>query len=212
MHWIRREGRIKINSSFWLGWFTVRYYSLWETFWEQVCVWWGEWDREGIRLNFDMSVWEASFVPITRHLILLILPFEVVTGIAFSTVSSLHSSSSPYGNPSSLHLRGVGESTDEFGVVTKRQDSVERGWTGMCVCCVRTRGLSLSHIWLFAAPWTSAHQAPLGACSSMGPPSQKYWSGLPFPAPGDLPDPGVKPTSPPLAEGFFVTEPPETVT
>ena len=35
-----------------------------------------------------------------------------------------------------------------------------------------------------------------------------YWSGLPFPAPGDLPDPGIKPASPALAGGFFTTEPP----
>ena len=51
-----REGRIKINSSFWLGCFTVRYYCLWETVFlgTGLCVV-GEWDREGIRLNFDMS-------------------------------------------------------------------------------------------------------------------------------------------------------------
>ena len=40
--------------------------------------------------------------------------------------------------------------------------------------------------------WTVAHQAPL----SMGFPRQEYWSGLPFPSPGDLPDPGIKPGSP----------------
>jgi len=37
---------------------------------------------------------------------------------------------------------------------------------------------------------------------------QKYWSGLPFPSPGDLPDPGIKPVSPALAGGFFTIEPP----
>ena len=49
-----------------------------------------------------------------------------------------------------------------------------------------------SHVWLFATPWTVAHQAPL----SMGFSRQEYWSGLPCPPPGDLPDPGIKPTSP----------------
>jgi len=39
-------------------------------------------------------------------------------------------------------------------------------------------------------------------------PRQEYWSGLPFPSPGDLPDPGAKPVSPALAGGFFTTEPP----
>ena len=48
-----------------------------------------------------------------------------------------------------------------------------------------------SHAQLLATPWTSGCQAPL----SMGFPSQEYWSGLPFPPPGDLPNPGIKPTS-----------------
>ena len=52
-------------------------------------------------------------------------------------------------------------------------------------------------------PWTLAHQASL----SMGISRQEYWSGLPFPTPGDLPDPGIKPTSPTLAGRFFTTEP-----
>ena len=45
-----------------------------------------------------------------------------------------------------------------------------------------------------ATPWTVARQAPL----SMGFPKQEYWSRLPFPPPGDLPDPGIKPVSPAL--------------
>ena len=66
---------------------------------------------------------------------------------------------------------------------------------------------SLSHVQLFETPWTVAHQAPL----SMGFPRQEYWSGLPLPSPGDLPDPGTKamfPVSPALAGGFFTAEPP----
>ena len=57
----------------------------------------------------------------------------------------------------------------------------------------------------FAIPWTVACQAPL----SMEFPRQEYWSGLPFPSPGDLPNPGIKPVSPALAGKFFTTEPPE---
>ena len=41
----------------------------------------------------------------------------------------------------------------------------------------------------------------------MGFPKQEYWSGLPLPSPGDLPDPGIEPTSPALAGGFFTTAP-----
>ena len=58
---------------------------------------------------------------------------------------------------------------------------------------------SLSSVQLFAAPWTVTHQAPL----SMGFPKQRYWSGLPFLSPGDLPDPEIKHASPALARGFF---------
>ena len=48
----------------------------------------------------------------------------------------------------------------------------------------------------------------LPGSSSMGFPRQEYWSGLPFPAPGDLPNPGTKPVSPALIGRFFTTEPP----
>ena len=52
----------------------------------------------------------------------------------------------------------------------------------------------LSHVRLFATPWTVAYKAPL----SMEFSRQEYWSGLPFPSPGDLSDPGIKPGSPTL--------------
>ena len=52
----------------------------------------------------------------------------------------------------------------------------------------------LSRVWLFANPWTVAYQDSL----SMGFSRQEYWSGLPFPPPGDLPDPGIEPRSPAL--------------
>ena len=61
-----------------------------------------------------------------------------------------------------------------------------------------------SHIQLFATPWAAAHQAPL----SMGFPRQEHWSGLPFPSPGDLPDPGIEPVSPALVDKFLTTESP----
>ena len=53
---------------------------------------------------------------------------------------------------------------------------------------------SLSCVQLFATPWTVAHQAP----PSMGFSRQEYWSGLLFPSPGDLPDPGIETRSPAL--------------
>ena len=62
----------------------------------------------------------------------------------------------------------------------------------------------LSGVWIFVTPWTVAHQAPL----SMGFSRQEYWSGLPFPPPGHLPNPGIEPMSlmsPALAGRFFTT-------
>ena len=55
----------------------------------------------------------------------------------------------------------------------------------------------------FVTPWTVALQAPL----FMGFSRQKHWSGLLFPPPGDLPDSGIKPASPALADGFVTAEP-----
>ena len=63
---------------------------------------------------------------------------------------------------------------------------------------------SLSHVRLFVTQWTAAHQA----LQSMGFSRQEYWSGLPFPSPGDLPDPGIKPRSPALEADALTSEPP----
>ena len=60
----------------------------------------------------------------------------------------------------------------------------------------------LSLVQLFVIPWTAAYQAPL----SMEFSRQEYWSGLPFPSPGDLPDPGIKPRSPVLQADALPSE------
>ena len=61
----------------------------------------------------------------------------------------------------------------------------------------------VSSVWLFTTPWTAAHQAPL----STGFPRQEYWSGLPFPSPGDLPHPGIEPRTPALRTDSLLSEP-----
>ena len=63
---------------------------------------------------------------------------------------------------------------------------------------------SLSRVQLFATPGTVAHQAP----PSMGFSRQEYWSELPFPSPGDLPNPGIEPRSPRLQADALTSEPP----
>ena len=62
----------------------------------------------------------------------------------------------------------------------------------------------LSRVRLFATPWTVAYQAP----PSRGFSRQEYWSGLPFPSPEDLPDPGIEPRSPALEADALTSEPP----
>ena len=63
---------------------------------------------------------------------------------------------------------------------------------------------SLSHVQLFATPRMVAYQSPQSMESSR----QEYWSGLPFPSPGDLPDPGIEPRSPALQADALPSEPP----
>ena len=77
--------------------------------------------------------------------------------------------------------------------------SVIRGY--LCLLPFTLCAWLLSHVWLFATPWTVAQQAPL----SMGFSRQEYWSGLPCPPPGDLPVPGIEPRSPRIAGGFFTS-------
>ena len=74
-------------------------------------------------------------------------------------------------------------------------------YTGLIQMCVLSR---FSRVWLFTSLWTVACQAPLSKGSSR----QEYWSGLPHPPPGDLPNPGIKPASlmsPALGGRFFTT-------
>ena len=76
---------------------------------------------------------------------------------------------------------------------------------GICV-----HGVCICHCCIVAKSCPTLLQAH-GVCQaplSVGSPRQEYWSGLPFPSPGDLPDPGIELTSPALAGGFFTTEPP----
>ena len=67
-------------------------------------------------------------------------------------------------------------------------------WILREVVQVKVKVKSLSRVRLFETPWTVAYQAP----RSMGFSRQEYWSGLPFPSPGDLPNPGIESRSPAL--------------
>ena len=71
------------------------------------------------------------------------------------------------------------------------------------MCSWWTEVKLLSRVQLFAIPWTVANGAP----PSMGFSRQEYWSGLPFPSPGELPDPGIEPGSPALQADALLSEP-----
>ena len=78
----------------------------------------------------------------------------------------------------------------------------------VCVCvraCTRMHTCVLGQVQCIATLWTVACQASLSLRFSQ----EEYWSGLPFPPPGGLPDPGIESVSPLLAGGFFTTEPSE---
>ena len=72
------------------------------------------------------------------------------------------------------------------------------------LCWPKVKVKSLSRVQLFATLWTVAYQAPL----SLGFSRQEYWSGLPFPSPGDLPDLGIEPGFPALQADALTAEPP----
>ena len=72
---------------------------------------------------------------------------------------------------------------------------------------VKVKVKSLSRIQLFATPWTVAYQAS----PSMEFSRHEYWSRLPFPSPGDLPNPGTEPASPALQADVLPSEPPGNI-
>ena len=78
----------------------------------------------------------------------------------------------------------------------KTSKGVDRNYSELSLCLVAKSCLTL------AIPWTVACQAPL----SMGFSRQEYWNGLPFPSPGDLPNPGIEPGSPALQADSLPTE------
>ena len=87
------------------------------------------------------------------------------------------------------------------------QESYLEVWTSQVVLVVKILTLtlkSLSRVRLFVTPWTVAYQA----LPSMEFSRQEYWSGFPFPSPGDLSNPGIEPWSPALQADALSSEPP----
>ena len=72
-------------------------------------------------------------------------------------------------------------------------------WISVQTLSVKWMWKLLSCVWFFVTPWTVACQAPLSIDLSR----PEYWSGKPFPSPGDFPNPGIEPSSPTLQGRFF---------
>ena len=103
--------------------------------------------------------------------------------------------------PAPAFLPGESPWTDEPGKATVHR--VTKSWTWLK--WLSTHEVKLfSRVQLFVIPWTIAYQAPL----SLGFSRQEYWSGLPFPSPGDLPNRGIEPGSPVLQADALPSEPP----
>ena len=115
------------------------------------------------------------------------------------------------------HIRGaappqvcrIQDSVDSLGLQKQLSPSQvgQRGPYGSqstFICHTIAVVQSLSRVQLFATPWAIAHQAPL----SLGFSQQEHSSGLPFPSPGDLPNPGIEPESLVLQADFLLSEPP----
>ena len=101
------------------------------------------------------------------------------------------------------------EATVRIGLVpTMDWYQVRKGVHQGCILSpclkVKVKVKSFSRVRLFAAPWTVAYQA----APSMGFSRQEYWSGFPYPSPGDLLNPGIKPRSPALQADALPSEPP----
>ena len=121
----------------------------------------------------------------------------------------------------SMSCNSVGYVFSSFSIPVGRLESVS-GWWRWVTCTMLTwKAVSgwwkvslhrlyvcvlscFSRVWLFATLWSIAHQALLSMKFSR----QEYWSGLPFPSPGDLPDPGIEPRFPSLEADSLTSEPP----
>ena len=108
------------------------------------------------------------------------------------------------GTRSQCRERSEGDKSGELDVTAK--DRRFQQWGRLCH--IRSEVKSLSHVQLFMTTWTVAHQAP----QSMEFSRQEYWSRLPFPSPGDRPNPGIEPGSPTLQADALPSEPPGKLT
>ena len=108
-------------------------------------------------------------------------------------------SGSPFPSPENLPDPGIEPGSPALRAASLPSEPPHQGKPGL-----NSEVKSLSRVRLFATPWTVAYQAP----QSMEFSRQEYWSGLLFPSPGDLPNPGIEPRFPGLQADALPSEPP----
>ena len=153
--------------------------------------------------GLDRVVSETGLCPALQQLLrdrlsgLFCTPMESVTNVGVTRVHG-------------VNLQEWGAQFGEHSGYQQAKHSSDQQCSPNSVSCFLSQCMQacmlghFSRVWLFVTPWTVAHQASL----SMGFSRQEYWSGLPLPPPGYLPDPGIKPASfmsAALAGGFFTT-------
>ena len=146
-----------------------------------------------VRTNFGSGRWESSFNSLLLNIWFSehVLSFFSLTRVVF--LSQFNHSSGVQSRQSAAHSRGSREQGCGGCPFSLLLASLACPLPGPSLQpALLLHAQSLSRVQLFATPWTIPHQAPL----SMGFPRQEYWSGLPFPSPGDLPNPGIGPMSP----------------
>ena len=158
--------------------------------------------RSLLKLTSIESVMPSSHLILCRPLLLLppILPSIKVFSNE-STNSKMKEWKEAHDLESPWHLLLRMWEQEEKGLTEDEMvgwivSSMDMSLSKLCVSC--------SVVSDSANPWTVARQAPLSKEFS----GQGYWSGLPFPSPEDLPDPGIEPGSPALADRLFTSEPP----
>ena len=103
----------------------------------------------------------------------------------------------PHSSVLAWRIPGMGE---PGGLPSMGSHRVGHDWSDLAAVLVTH--FNVNHVWLFSTLWTVACQAPL----FMGFSRPEYWNGLPFPSPGDLPNPGIEPRSPALQTDSLPTE------
>ena len=136
------------------------------------------------------------------------LSLPLVSMIPFSHNACSYISDSPFSftPPFSSHTQLISSSYFDLKRVVLKREYPHLSITSLPTYLDMFHVSFTSHsvVWLFATPWTVAHQAPL----SMGFLIQEHWSELQFPSPGHLPNPGIEPGSPALQADSLLSEPP----